>query len=104
MAPPPVFVNSLSGARSYYLASEANQLSALLNPLLPRLIRLGPTSSQRHIAEVARHKLVDIIGDLAILGHRIQGRFIAVRSGHALHRDLVRTLASDGLLERLRLG
>lgn len=98
------FVGPLSSARSYYLASEEKQLRVILNPLLRRLIRLGPTTPQKRITEVARHKLVDFIGDLAILGRRIQGRFIAVRSGHALHHDLVRALAAGGQLERFRLG
>ena len=32
--------------------------------------------------EAARHKLLDVIGDMALIGHRIKGRVIAVRPGH----------------------
>ena len=100
---PESFVGPLSGARSYYLESETEQIRGLLNPLLNRFVKLGPRSSQRLVTEAARHKLVDFLGDLAMLGRRIQGRFVAIRSGHALHRDLVRKLVAVGLLERVRL-
>ncbi len=42
--------------------------------------------------EVARHKILDIIGDLALAG-RVEAQIIAVRSGHFLHAALARQLA-----------
>lgn len=42
-----------------------------------------------------RHKILDAIGDLALAGCRIQGRFSGTRSGHALNNALLRLLFSD---------
>jgi UDP-3-O-[3-hydroxymyristoyl] N-acetylglucosamine deacetylase/3-hydroxyacyl-[acyl-carrier-protein] dehydratase len=42
--------------------------------------------------EPVRHKLLDLIGDLALLGCRLQAQVIANRSGHAQNGDLVRQL------------
>jgi UDP-3-O-[3-hydroxymyristoyl] N-acetylglucosamine deacetylase len=45
--------------------------------------------------EFARHKLLDAVGDLALAGAPIRGRFIAHRSGHALNNRLLRALFAD---------
>ncbi len=45
--------------------------------------------------EFVRHKVLDLIGDLALAGHRIQGRVIAERAGHAMHTALVQRLMRD---------
>ncbi|MFW6060277.1 MAG: UDP-3-O-acyl-N-acetylglucosamine deacetylase [Phycisphaeraceae bacterium] len=42
--------------------------------------------------EPVRHKMLDLIGDLHLLGARIQGRIVAYKSGHALNHTLVRKL------------
>lgn len=42
--------------------------------------------------EFARHKILDILGDLALLGKPLLGRIVAQRSGHALHSQLVSQL------------
>ncbi|MBI4605875.1 MAG: UDP-3-O-[3-hydroxymyristoyl] N-acetylglucosamine deacetylase [Planctomycetes bacterium] len=45
--------------------------------------------------ELARHKVLDLLGDLCLLGARIHGRILAVRSGHALNVRLARELAGE---------
>ncbi len=45
--------------------------------------------------ETARHKLLDIIGDLALVGRRIQGRVIAVKPGHAVNNAFARLIKKD---------
>jgi UDP-3-O-[3-hydroxymyristoyl] N-acetylglucosamine deacetylase len=45
--------------------------------------------------EFCRHKVQDIIGDLALLGHRLVGHIEAERSGHALHSALVERLLRE---------
>jgi UDP-3-O-[3-hydroxymyristoyl] N-acetylglucosamine deacetylase len=45
--------------------------------------------------EFVRHKIMDLIGDLALLGRPILGRVEAVRAGHALHNALVSNLLRD---------
>jgi hypothetical protein len=94
----------LADARSYYLEAEREQIQKLLNPLLGGYIELGARSPQQDVTEVARHKLIDFLGDLAVLGRSVRARFAAFRSGHALHHELVRRLAGSGLLERERLA
>jgi UDP-3-O-[3-hydroxymyristoyl] N-acetylglucosamine deacetylase len=45
--------------------------------------------------EFVRHKVLDLIGDLALAGHRIWGRVVAERAGHAMHTALVQRLLRD---------
>ena len=49
----------------------------------------------RYSDEFVRHKVLDLIGDLALAGRRIQGRVIAERAGHAMHTALVQRLLRD---------
>lgn len=45
--------------------------------------------------EPARHKLLDIIGDLALIGKPIQGRIIATRPGHTINNKFARTMRKE---------
>lgn len=45
--------------------------------------------------EFVRHKILDLIGDLALLGKQIVGRIVADRAGHAMHTALVSRLLKD---------
>ena len=45
--------------------------------------------------ELAAHKALDMIGDLALLGRRVRGHFIGYRSGHALNARLVRAIMAS---------
>ena len=45
--------------------------------------------------EFVRHKALDLIGDLALLGLPVQGHFKAMRSGHALHHALVAEIRAN---------
>ncbi len=49
----------------------------------------------RFADEFVRHKVLDLIGDLALAGRRIQGRVVAERAGHAMHTALVSKLLKD---------
>jgi UDP-3-O-[3-hydroxymyristoyl] N-acetylglucosamine deacetylase len=55
-------------------------------------IQNGPL---RFADEFVRHKVLDLIGDLALAGRRIQGRVVAERAGHAMHTALVQRLMRD---------
>ena len=46
----------------------------------------------RYPDEFVRHKMLDLIGDLALLGRRILGRIVADRAGHAMHTAMVAML------------
>lgn len=49
----------------------------------------------RYTDEFVRHKVLDLIGDLALLGRRIIGKVVANRAGHAMHTALVSRLLKD---------
>jgi len=49
----------------------------------------------RYYNEPVRHKTLDLIGDLALLGFPIQGHVMAARAGHAAHVELVRMLRKE---------
>jgi UDP-3-O-[3-hydroxymyristoyl] N-acetylglucosamine deacetylase len=71
-------------------ASEDNAIV-----LTPDGVKNGPL---RYADEFVRHKVLDLIGDLALLGHRILGRVVADRAGHAMHTALVSRLLKDDSL------
>jgi UDP-3-O-[3-hydroxymyristoyl] N-acetylglucosamine deacetylase len=49
----------------------------------------------RFADECCRHKALDLIGDLALLGRPLLGNVIAERAGHAMHTALVARIMSD---------
>ena len=49
----------------------------------------------RFTDEFVRHKVLDLIGDLALAGRRIWGHVVAERAGHAMHTALVQKLLRD---------
>jgi UDP-3-O-[3-hydroxymyristoyl] N-acetylglucosamine deacetylase len=55
-------------------------------------VRNGPL---RYPDEFVRHKVLDLIGDLALLGKRLMGRVVADRAGHAMHTALVSRILKD---------
>jgi UDP-3-O-[3-hydroxymyristoyl] N-acetylglucosamine deacetylase len=62
-------------------------------------IILGPKGPEngplRFPDEYVRHKVLDLIGDLALAGRRIEGHVVAERAGHAMHTALVSRLLKD---------
>jgi UDP-3-O-[3-hydroxymyristoyl] N-acetylglucosamine deacetylase len=55
----------------------------------------GPLAPLRSPTEPARHKILDLVGDFALLGAYPQCEVIAVKSGHKLHCTAVRELLGD---------
>lgn len=75
-------------------AGELNELATLLNK--PQL-KASPEgilnhTVLRHKNEPARHKLLDVIGDLALLGRPLKAQILAARPGHAANVAFVRKL------------
>ena len=57
--------------------------------------RKGPVGNAlRYANEPARHKCLDLVGDLALLGQDVRGHLVAYRSGHPLNIELVRALSA----------
>ena len=61
--------------------------------------KLGYLSPLNYPNEPARHKLLDVIGDLSLLGLRLQGRVIAYKPGHTFNTQCVRRLRNQILSE-----
>jgi UDP-3-O-[3-hydroxymyristoyl] N-acetylglucosamine deacetylase len=56
----------------------------------------GPINGPLRLSdEFVRHKVLDLIGDLALAGRRIEGHVVAERAGHAMHTALVARLLKD---------
>lgn len=56
----------------------------------------GPIDNPLHFAdEPVRHKMLDVIGDLSLLGRQIYGHVVAYKSGHNLNAELVKLLMND---------
>ena len=63
------------------------------------------TGGLRYADEPCRHKILDLIGDLALIGRPLLGRVIAERAGHAMHAALVSRIMQDpSLYEVFTLG
>ena len=93
------FEKNLAPARTFLLEAEAKQFQArgMGTHLGPRDILVinsdGPIkNSFRFPDECVRHKIVDLIGDLALVGRAVNGRVVAYKSGHSLNQQLVRKL------------
>jgi UDP-3-O-[3-hydroxymyristoyl] N-acetylglucosamine deacetylase len=100
---PESFRRELARARTFTLVQEIDQMRAagfarggsLDNAVVVDQARVLNPAGLRMPDEFARHKLLDAVGDLALAGAQISGRFIAHRSGHALNNRLLRALFSE---------
>ena len=85
------FVEEIASARTFGFLKEVETLrqnGLALGGSLDNAIVLGETSvlnALRFEDEFVRHKILDVLGDLALVGHRIVGHLVAHRGGHALH-------------------
>jgi UDP-3-O-[3-hydroxymyristoyl] N-acetylglucosamine deacetylase/3-hydroxyacyl-[acyl-carrier-protein] dehydratase len=96
------FAKNLATARTFVLEAEARQMQAhgVGAHLTPRDILVinsdGPIrNSYRFADECVRHKVVDLLGDIALVGRPIAGRIVAYKSGHSLNQKLVRELSKQ---------
>jgi UDP-3-O-[3-hydroxymyristoyl] N-acetylglucosamine deacetylase len=84
------FLHEAEAMRNMGLIRGASELNAIV--LTREGVKNGPL---RYPDEFVRHKMLDLIGDLALLGQRILGRIVADRAGHAMHTALVSRLLKD---------
>ena len=84
------FLHEAEAMRNMGLIRGASEQNAIV--LTREGVKNGPL---RYPDEFVRHKVLDLIGDLALLGHRILGRIVADRAGHAMHTALVSRLLRD---------
>jgi len=105
------YASQIAPARTFSLRAEAEALWAagMCRHLTPRDALVvgddGPMENAFRFAdECVRHKVLDVIGDLALSGVSIQGKVVAQRSGHDLNRRLARRIRQQvEAAARLRL-
>jgi UDP-3-O-[3-hydroxymyristoyl] N-acetylglucosamine deacetylase len=99
------YVHEIAPARTFGFFDEADAMrnmglirgASMENALvLTRDSLLNPPL--RYPDEFVRHKVLDLLGDLALLGRRIIGRVVADRAGHAMHTALVSRILKDRTL------
>ena len=86
------FVEDIAPARTFGFLKEVEMLrqrGLALGGSLDNAIVLGETgvlnNALRFDDEFVRHKILDVIGDLSLVGHPVVGHLVAHRGGHALH-------------------
>src|SRR6266480_2632109 len=84
------FLHEAEAMRQQGLIRGASQENAIV---LTRDALMNPPL--RFLDEFVRHKVLDLIGDLALLGKQILGTVVADRAGHAMHTALVSRLLRD---------
>jgi len=96
---PESFEKNLAPARTFLLEAEAKQFQSrgMGTHIGPRDLLVinsdGPIKNNyRFPDECVRHKIVDLIGDLALVGRAIKGRVVAYKSGHSLNQQLATKL------------
>jgi UDP-3-O-[3-hydroxymyristoyl] N-acetylglucosamine deacetylase len=89
---PDAFVDEIAPARTFTFLKEVEMLrqqGLALGGSLENAIVVGDTgvlnNALRFDDEFVRHKILDVIGDLALIGYPIIGHLVAHRGGHALH-------------------
>jgi UDP-3-O-[3-hydroxymyristoyl] N-acetylglucosamine deacetylase/3-hydroxyacyl-[acyl-carrier-protein] dehydratase len=94
---PESFARELAPARTFCLASEVEALQEAgfgKGANRENTLVLGdPASALRMPGEPVRHKMLDLLGDLYLLGADLQAHVIATRSGHTTNAELVRRLS-----------
>jgi UDP-3-O-[3-hydroxymyristoyl] N-acetylglucosamine deacetylase len=84
------FLNEVEALRNMGLIRGASEENAIV--LTTDGIKNGPL---RFPNEFVRHKVLDLIGDLSLIGRQVLGRVVADRAGHAMHTALVSRLMHD---------
>jgi UDP-3-O-[3-hydroxymyristoyl] N-acetylglucosamine deacetylase/3-hydroxyacyl-[acyl-carrier-protein] dehydratase len=103
---PETFVKEIAPARTFCLASEVELLQKAgfgKGATRENTLILGdPQTKMRIASEPVRHKMLDLVGDLHLLGADLHAHLIATRSGHATNAELVRRLVD--LMQSLETG
>jgi UDP-3-O-[3-hydroxymyristoyl] N-acetylglucosamine deacetylase len=95
------FSDHIASARTFGFLKEVEwlrQQGLALGGSLENAIVIGDTgalNALRFEDEFVRHKILDVVGDLALVGYPVLGHVVAHRAGHALHTELGRTILAD---------
>jgi len=75
--------------------AELDRIADLLNHPHKKVEELGYLTPLQFENEPARHKLLDVMGDLALIGKPIKGKVIATRPGHKVNTALAKAIRKD---------
>ncbi len=97
---PEIYEKELSRARTFVYYEDVKPLmdkglikgGSLENAVVIRGESILSKEPLRYQDEFVRHKILDIVGDLALFGRRIKGHVIAVRPGHGVNTEMARAL------------
>ena len=96
------FIEEIAPARTFGFLNEVEQLrqkGLALGGSLDNAIVLGETGVLNNVLrfedEFVRHKILDVIGDLALVGYPIVGHVVAHRGGHALHASFAQKILDN---------
>ena len=97
------FEHELAPARTFGFKEQVNTLhklglaqgGSLQNTVLIEDDEIVNQEGLRFENEFVRHKMIDSIGDIALIGTRIIGQFSGVRNGHKLNNDLIHKLMAN---------
>ena len=97
------YVKQVSRARTFGFVSDVEALrkaglaigGSFENAIVMDEYRVLNADGLRAGDEIAKHKMLDAIGDLAVLGYPLIGSYVAHKSGHAINNKLLRALTAD---------
>ncbi len=97
---PEIFTKEIAFARTFgfkkdidnFYAMGLAQGGSLTNAIVLDEDNIINPEGLRASDEFVRHKILDLLGDIALLGHPLRGHIVAHKSGHALHHKLVFSL------------
>src|SRR6184192_4135492 len=100
---PAVFEREIAPARTFVYYEDVKPLmdknlikgGSLENAIVLRGEAVLSKEPLRFTDEFVRHKILDIIGDLALVGRRIRGHVVAVKPGHAVNAELARSITRE---------
>ncbi|SJM92372.1 UDP-3-O-acyl-N-acetylglucosamine deacetylase [Crenothrix polyspora] len=97
------FVKEVSRARTFGFMKDIDMLrqnnlalgGSLENAIVVDDVKILNEDGLRYADEFVKHKILDAIGDLYLLGYSLIGEFTGYKSGHGLNNKLLRTLLND---------
>src|SRR5881275_3692377 len=100
---PAIFEREIAPARTFVYYEDVKPLmdknlikgGSLENAIVVRGEAVLSKEPLRFADEFVRHKILDIIGDIALIGTRIRGHIIAVKPGHAANAELARAIVKQ---------
>ncbi len=97
------FINDISRARTFGLLRDVDMLKrkglikggSLDNAIVLDDYKVINSEGLRYRNEFVKHKILDTIGDISLLGYEIAGKFTTFKSGHYIHNKLCRKILEN---------